>query len=200
MTYPPHNPSNLSVVEQKELLVGLLSQEPKRVFPLSLAQQRLWFLDQLHPGNPAYNVPFGLRLRGNLIPGALELGVRRLIQRHEILRTRFELEDGHPVQVVAADSVMEVPFCDLTGIPGDDRQREVYRIGMEEARLPFNLVNGPLLRFKLIHPAPDEHILFCVMHHIVCDGWSLEIFVRELAALYGQYSGGEPASFAELPI
>src|SRR5271170_667595 len=108
MTYPPYNPSNLSVVEQKELLVGLLSEKPKRVFPLSMAQQRLWFLDQLHPGNPAYNVPFGLRLRGHLIPDALELSVRRLVQRHEILRTSFEIEAGYPVQVVASDSSIEI--------------------------------------------------------------------------------------------
>jgi len=200
MTYSPDNPSNLSVGEQKELLVGLLSQRPKRVFPLSLAQQRLWFLDQLHPGNPAYNVPFCLRLKGNLIPDALELSVRRLIQRHEILRTRFEIEAGHPVQVVAPESVIEIPFIDLAGMPISDRPWEAHRVGMGEARLPFNLATGPLLRFKLIRLAADEHLLVCVMHHIVCDGWSLEIFVRELAALYDQYSGGQRASLTDLPI
>jgi thioesterase domain-containing protein len=201
MTYLPDNPSNLSAVEQKELLFGLLSlKQPKRVFPLSLAQQRLWFLDQLHPRNPAYNVPLGLRLRGNLIPGALELSVRRLIQRHEILRTSFEIEAGHPVQVVAADSAIEISFLDLTGISGRDRDGEAHRIGLEDAQLPFNLATGPLLRFKLIRLAADEHILVCVMHHIVCDGWSLEIFIRELAALYDQYSGGRRASLADLPI
>src|SRR5271156_7048552 len=136
MTYSPDNPSDLSVVEQKELLVGLLSQVPNRVFPLSLAQRRLWFLDQLRPGNPACNVPFGLRLRGYLIPGALELSVRRLIQRHEILRTRFETESGHPVQAVAAESVIKIPFIDLVGMLTSDRHSEAHTIGMEEARLP----------------------------------------------------------------
>src|SRR5271163_4728962 len=124
MTDQTHNPPDLSMAEQRELLVGLLTQEAKRVFPLSLAQQRLWFLDQLHPGNPACNVPFGLRLRGYLIPGALELSVRRLIQRHEILRTRFETESGHPVQAVAEESVIKIPFIDLVGMLTSDRHWE----------------------------------------------------------------------------
>src|SRR5277367_3865028 len=115
------NLSNLSAVEQKELLVGLLSQKPERVFPLSLAQQRLWFLDRLYPGNPAYNVPFGLRLQGNLNPGALESSVRELIRRHEILRTTFDTRAGQPVQVVAADSLIEIPLVDLTVMPASER-------------------------------------------------------------------------------
>jgi len=199
MTDLPDNPFNLSAVRQKELLVDLLSRKPKRIFPLSLAQQRLWFLDQLYPGNPAYNVPFGLRLRGNLNPDALELSVRELIQRHEILRTIFETDAGHPVQVVA-DSVIEIPRLDLTGIANGDRQSEAYRIGMAEARVSFNLATGPLLRVKLLRLAADEHLLLCVMHHIVCDSWSLDIFVRELAALYDQHSGEPHASLADLPI
>jgi thioesterase domain-containing protein/acyl carrier protein len=196
----PDVPSNLVALEQKELLVSLLSQEPKRVFPLSWAQQRLWFLDQLHPGNPAHNVPFGLRLHGKLDQGALELSVQKLIQRHEILRTRFETDAGRPVQIVAADSGVEIPLLDLTGITSGDRQSEAHRIGMAEARVSFNLATGPLLRLKLIRLAADEHLLVCVMHHIVCDSWSLEIFVRELAALYGQHSGGQRASLADLLI
>jgi thioesterase domain-containing protein/acyl carrier protein len=194
------NLSNLSTIEQKELLVGLLSQRPKRIFPLSLAQQRLWFLDRLYPENPAYNVPIGLHLRGNLSRSALESSVEALIQRHETLRTNFETNAGRPVQVVSADSTIEISFVDLAGIPSSDRQLEVHRLGIEEARLPFNLVTGPLLRLKLIRLGAEEHLLLCVMHHIVCDGWSLEIFVRELAALYVQYSGGPDASLADLPI
>jgi thioesterase domain-containing protein/acyl carrier protein len=196
----PDNPSNLSVLEQKELLVSLLGQSPNRVFPVSLAQQRLWFLDRLYPGDPAYNVAFGLRLEGSLNPGALELSVRELIQRHEILRTRFETEAGYPVQVVGTDSVVEIPLLDLTGIPSADRESEARRIGMTEARVRFNLATGPLLRLKLIRLAAAEHLLLCVMHHIVCDRWSLDIFVRELATLYGQYSGGQRASLPDLLI
>src|ERR1700733_3750990 len=122
MTDVPDHLTNLSAAEQKELLVDLLSQRPKRVFPLSLAQQRLWFLDRLHPGNPVYNVPFGLRLRGNLNRRALELGVRGLIQRHEILRTNFETDADRPVQVAVADFAIEIPFVDLAGMSSSDRQ------------------------------------------------------------------------------
>jgi acyl carrier protein len=200
MTNMANNLADLSDVQQKQLLVGLLSQRSTRVFPLSLAQQRLWFLDQLYPGNPAYNVPLGLRLRGNLNRHALELSVSELIQRHEILRTRFESDAGRPIQVVSADSAITLAFVDLIGSPGNDRQWQLHKIGIEEARRSFNLATGPLLRLKLIRLAAEEHILLCVMHHIVCDGWSLEIFVRELAALYAQHCAGPYASLDDLPI
>ena len=170
------------------------------MFPLSLAQQRLWFLDQLNPGNPAYNVPFALHLRGNLNPAALRLGVRELVQRHEILRTRFATEAGHPVQVVTANPPIEMPLIDLTAIPDSDRHAEAHRVLTEETGISFNLAAGPLLRLKLIRLAAEEHLLLCVMHHIVCDGWSLGIFTRELSALYDQYSGGQRASLTGLPI
>jgi thioesterase domain-containing protein/acyl carrier protein len=196
----PDYVSNLPTVEQQELLIGLLSQKSERVFPLSLAQQRLWFLDRLYPGNPGYNVPFGLRLQGNLSPDALNSSIQELIQRHEILRTTFEIEAGHPVQVVAAESPIDVPLLDLTAMSASERQLEANRIGIGEARLPFNLATGPLLRLKLIRLAAEEHLLVCVMHHIVCDGWSLEIFIRDLAALYHQHSGGPGASLADLQI
>ncbi len=191
--------SNLSAVDQKQLLVSLLDRGPKRVFPLSLAQQRLWFLDQLVPGNPAYNVPFGLRLHGNLNLDALELSFWELIRRHEILCARFETNAGRPVQLVE-DSVIEMPVIDLTGKGRARRREEAYKIAVEEARTPFILAAGPLLRLKLIRLAKDEHLLICVAHHIICDGWSLEILIRDLAALYDQHSGGVPASLAYLPI
>jgi thioesterase domain-containing protein len=200
MTDVPDNPAHLSIVEQKEVLVGLISQKSKQVFPLSLAQQRLWFLDQLYPGNPACNVSFGLRLQGNLNRSALDTSVREMIRRHEILRTTFETNAGHPVQIVAADSVIEIPLLDLTEIVSSDCASEAYRVAMEEARVPFNLATGPLLRLKLIRLGPDKYVLVCVMHHIVCDGWSLEIFVRELAALYDQHSDGRRSPLADLPI
>jgi thioesterase domain-containing protein/acyl carrier protein len=200
MTDVQDNLSGLSTVAQKELLFSLLSQESSRVSPLSLAQQRLWFVDQLYRGNPVHNVPFGLRLRGNLVPSALELSIQLLVQRHEILRTIFKTEAGNPVQIVAADVVIDVPFLDLRNIPGSDRDREAYRIAIEESRLPFNLATGPLLRLKLIRLEADEYLLLCVIHHIITDGWSLEIFVRDLAVLYDQCSMGETKSLADLPI
>jgi thioesterase domain-containing protein/acyl carrier protein len=192
------DPSNLSTLEQKELLLSLLNE--RRRFPLSLAQQRIWLLNQIHPGNPAYNVTFGLRLHGDLDREALTSAARELMQRHEILRTRFETNAGYPLQIVTADSAIEIPVIDLTGVSVTDRPWEAHRIGIEEAQFPFDLATCPLLRMKLIRLDTDEHLLLCVMHHIVCDGWSLEIFVRELAALYHQHSGGPSASLADLPI
>jgi len=200
MTQIPDNLSNLSHTERKELLVGLLSKARRRVFPLSLAQQRLWFLDRLYPGNPAYNVSLGLHLRGNLNSSALQLSARELIKRHEILRTKFTTEEGQPVQVVEATSELDFTIVDLAGIPSGERLSELQRIGWEGARFAFNLATGPLIRLKLIRLDTDEHLLLCVMHHIVCDGWSLEIFVRELAALYDEYSGGPHSSLVDLPI
>jgi len=200
MTDVLDNLSNVSAVKQKELLIGLLGKTQQRVFPLSLAQQRLWFLDQLYPGNSAYNVHFGLRLQGNLNTDALKLSARKLIQRHEILRTTFRRDTDQPVQVVTADSLTEIPLLDLTGMPANERELEAHRTAMEEARFSFNLATGPLLRFKLVRLAAEEHILLCVMHHIVCDGWSLEVFVRELAVLYDQSSGGPEVSLPDLSI
>jgi thioesterase domain-containing protein/acyl carrier protein len=194
------NCSNLSTSEQKALLVSLLSEKPLRMFPLSLAQQRLWFLDQLYPGNSAYNVPFGYRLQGELDRDALELSIVDLIQRHEILRTTFAPNAGYPLQIVTVDPIIDIPFLDLIGMSANERQSVVYRVGMEEARLPFNLETGPLLRLKLIRLDQEEHLLLCVMHHIICDGWSLEIFVRELGALYEQHTGGPKAFLPDLPV
>jgi len=200
MSEAPNQIPDLSLKEQKELLAELLSRKSSQLFPLSLAQQRLWFLDQLEPGNPAYNVPFGLRLRGKLDLDALRSSVQKIVRRHEILRTTFRLEGANPVQVVAADSVIEIPVVDLTAMPGGNRESGAHQIATAEARIPFDLVAGPLLRLKLIRLSAEEHILVCVMHHIVCDGWSLGIFTRELAALYDHHGSGQSSSLASLPI
>jgi thioesterase domain-containing protein len=200
MSDAPDQTHNLSPKEQKELLAELFILKSSNLYPLSLAQQRLWFLDQLEPGNPAYNVPFGLRLRGKLNLDALRLSVQEIVRRHEILRTTFRLEGPSPVQIVAADSVIEIPVVDLTAMPGVNRESGAHQIATAEARIPFDLAAGPLLRLKLIRLSAEEHVLVCVMHHIVCDGWSLGIFTRELAALYDHHGSGQPSSLASVPI
>jgi thioesterase domain-containing protein len=200
MSDAPNQTVDLSPKEQKELLAELLSRRSSQLFPLSLAQQRLWFLDQLEPGNPAYNVPFGLRLRGKLNLDALRSSVQEIVRRHEILRTTFRLEGANPVQVVAEDSVIEIPVVDLTAMPGGNRESGAHQIATAEAKIPFDLVAGPLLRLKLICLSAEEHILVCAMHHIVCDGWSLGIFTRELATLYDHHGSGQSSSLASLPI
>ncbi len=178
--------------------------------PLSFAQERLWFLDQLEPGNPAYNIARAVRLSGMLKPGALEQSLLEIQRRHETLRTRFVAVHGQAVQVLApapslrgAEMPIEdlaLPVIDLRSLPEDERESEAQRLANKEARQPFDLAQGPLLRTTLLWLAEDEYILLLTMHHIVSDGWSMDVLFRELFALYQAFSAGEPSSLPELPI
>src|SRR6516164_2199395 len=143
------NPANLSSAKEKKLIFGLLRQKSTRVFPLSLGQQRLWYLDQLHPGIPAYNVAFGMRLRGNLNRPAIEASVQEITKRHDILRSTFKIQADNLVQIVAADSQIKIPALDLRHIADSNREAEAYRIGLAEAQISFDLEAGPVLRLKL---------------------------------------------------
>ncbi len=165
-------------------------------YPLSFAQERLWVLDRFEPGNPAYNMPAAVRLRGGLDVSALERGLAALVDRHESLRTVFATRDGQAVQVVTEPGPLPLPVTDLTVLPAPERQGEAERIASEEALRPFDLARGPLLRSRLIRTGTDEHILLLNLHHIVSDGWSLDVLVRELAALYAAPSSTLP----ELPV
>ncbi|HVR95588.1 MAG TPA: amino acid adenylation domain-containing protein, partial [Thermoanaerobaculia bacterium] len=150
--------------------------------PLSFAQQRLWFLDQLEPGSPAYNIPFAVRLTGDLAPALLERVFAEVVRRHESLRTTFSSREGRPVQVIASEVRPELPVVDLSRLP---RLLEMaFELAVEEARRPFDLQRGPLLRLSLIRLAEREHLLLVTMHHIVSDGWSLGVLLREIAALH----------------
>ncbi|HVR97061.1 MAG TPA: amino acid adenylation domain-containing protein, partial [Thermoanaerobaculia bacterium] len=146
--------------------------------PLSFAQQRLWFLDQLEPGSPAYNLPLAVRLTGELPAGLLERIFAEVVRRHEPLRTTFASRDGRAVQVIAPPRV-ELPVLDLSLVS----ESEALRLAREEAQRPFNLQSGPLLRLALIRLSGREHILLLTMHHIVSDGWSMGVLLREIAAL-----------------
>ncbi|HEX8351419.1 MAG TPA: amino acid adenylation domain-containing protein, partial [Pyrinomonadaceae bacterium] len=170
--------------------------------PLSFAQQRLWFLDQLEPGASAYNVPLAVRLTGQLDAGALARSLSEIVSRHESLRTTFDVAaDGQPVQVIADARVTEVPLEDLRGLPEAVREDEARRLARAEAERPFDLTRGPLLRARLLRLSDEEHVLLVTMHHIVSDGWSMGVLVREVAALYGAYAAGAVESpLAELPI
>jgi amino acid adenylation domain-containing protein len=156
------------------------------VFPMSFAQQRLWILEELEPGSPAYNVPVARRLLGRLDLRALSAALARLITRHEILRTTFGTQDGMPVQVVhgAPRSPAPMPCTDLSGLPPAAREAEVMRRATEEAVRPFDLRRGPLLRASLLRLADDDHVFLLTLHHIITDGWSKGVLNRELAAFY----------------
>nr|QEO74667.1 condensation domain-containing protein [uncultured bacterium] len=170
------------------------------VFPTSFAQQRLWFLNQLEPDSPAYNIAYAIGLRGRLEAGALERSLRELVERHETLRTTFATVEGRPVQVVAPEPEVALPVVDLRGRPAGEREEESRLLAADEARRVFDLARGPLLRAKLLRLSEEEHILLLTMHHIVSDGWSMGVFVRELAALYEAVRDGRSSLLAELPL
>ena len=168
--------------------------------PLSFAQQRLWFLDQIEPGNPAYNMHVALRLTGRLREEALEQSLNEILRRHEALRTTFRTVGGQPVQVISPLQPLRLPVVDLTRLPASDRQAEALRLAAEEADRPFHLVHGPLFRVTLLRLDAEEHVLLLTMHHIVSDGWSTGVLYRELETLYAAFSAGRPSPLPELPI
>ena len=168
--------------------------------PLSFAQQRLWFLEQLTPGTAAYHLPAARRIRGELSVPALEAALRALDRRHGALRTRFFLEAGEPVQAVADANPRPLPVVDLTALGTDRRGREEQALLRALARRPFDLRNGPPWRSALLRSAGDDHLLQVVLHHLVGDGWSFEIFFRELVELYRGLSTGRAPRLAELPL
>ncbi len=166
--------------------------------PLSFAQQRLWLVDRIEPGSPAYNMHFPLRLRGALDAAALRASLDALVARHETLRTTFAEHDGLPVQVVHPPAPAALRIIDLQDVP--EAEREAERLAAEEALRPFDLARGPLLRCTLLRLADDDHVLCLTMHHVVSDGWSMQVLVREVSAVYAAYSRGEEAPLAELPV
>lgn len=168
--------------------------------PLSFAQQRLWFIDQLDPGNPVYNFPVAVRLKGSLNLLALEQSLNEIVRRHEALRTTFSMVDGQPSQVIASRLIIDLPVVDLREIPEALREAEVQRLVVEEARRPFDLARGPLLRASVLQLSEDEQVGLLTMHHIVSDGWSTGILIREMATLYQTYSSGSPSPLPELPV
>ncbi|MEO8382951.1 MAG: amino acid adenylation domain-containing protein, partial [Acidobacteriota bacterium] len=173
-----------------------------RPLPLSLAQQRLWFLAQFdEAASAAYHMPAALRLLGNLDVAALRATLDRVVARHESLRTHFVAIDGVPFQRIASDGCsFELCREDLSSLPADEREAAVTRLTAEEARGPFDLSAGPLIRGRLLTLADDEHVLLITQHHIVSDGWSLGILVREVAALYAAFRRGEHDPLPPLAI
>jgi amino acid adenylation domain-containing protein len=154
--------------------------------PLSFAQERLWFLDQLAPESPLYNIPAALRLHGPLSVPAFERSLSEVVRRHEVLRTVFQMADGRPVQSVLEQGFGPLPVVDLGTLPLAEREAELRRLARSEALKPFDLARGPLLRATVVRLGTGEHAALVTMHHIVSDGWSLNVFVRELSALYAE--------------
>lgn len=168
--------------------------------PLSFAQQRLWFLGQLDPNNSAYNLSMVLRLEGQLKTSALEESLNEIVQRHEVLRTRFVAEGGPPRQVIEPDASAHLVTIDLSGLPTGIRENEAQGLVTGEAQRPFSLSESRLLRLMLLKLENDRHWLLLVAHHIIADGWSVGIFTRELTQLYRAFSLGEDSPLSERTI
>ena len=168
--------------------------------PLSFSQQRLWFLDQLEPGDHSYNIPIAVRLDGPLSVSLLGRAVTEIVRRHQVLRSCFPAVDGRPLQVAIPVAEAIVPVVDLSGLPPAEREAEALRLAEQEARLPVNLAAGPVLRIRLLRLSSSRHVFLLMMHHIVSDGWSFEVFLRELGTLYSAFSQGRPSPLPELSI
>ena len=190
-------------IEGSKQLQGPFVQPTRKAgqpVPLSFAQQRLWFIDQLLPGSPLYNVPTAMRLRGALNIQCLRQSLDAVVQRHDVLRTTIGDINGDPFQMVARDCSVELVICDLTAQPESQREVEASNLVSEEAFRPFNLARDLMLRAMLIKLTEEEHILLLVMHHIASDGWSLSILRRELSHYYQGYLVGKVERLPELPI
>ncbi len=183
--------------------VALAVIRPRRASdprPLSFAQQRLWFLSQVRAGDTLYNCVSSWWLEGALDVSALVRALNEIVRRHEALRTTFPLAEGLPVQHVAPWRPFEVPLIDLSGLEEGEREAELRRVNSSEVGQPFDLAAGPLVRLKLLRVEPTRHILLFEVHHIVFDGWSVGVFLRELAALYEAFVGGNPSPLPDLPV
>ena len=211
------DPTGVPSLTDQELLLNLLLEEEgysscfdssipvvdqTKPLPLSFAQQRLWFLSQLEGNSAAYNIPAAVKLIGTLNVTALEQAIGTIIERHSILRTSFSILDGQPIQKIHALTTTNLLYViDWRSLPKVEQPEVmVQRLALEEAQRPFDLNQAPLLRVTLVILSQTEHILLLTMHHIISDGWSLGIFVRELSELYKAFIRGEPSPLAPLPI
>jgi amino acid adenylation domain-containing protein len=178
----------ISVVERSDAL------------PLSLAQQRFWFLDQWEPGNPAYHISLAIRLRGPLKVSALHGSLNTIIARHEALRTIFAVANGEPVQRIMPALSIELPLVDLAPLAEAERSAATRHWAVSDSRQPFDLAAGPLIRARLLRLSDQEHVLLLIIHHIASDGWSHGVLMRELTALYAAAVHEREAELPALPI
>jgi amino acid adenylation domain-containing protein/FkbM family methyltransferase len=187
--------------QSEDLQIPPITPVPRdKPLPLSFAQQRLWFLQQLDTASTVYNLPHAIRLSGSLNVTALRQTLDEIVRRHENLRTTFDMVDGQPIQVIKPAEPVDMPVTDLSHLPSDERESKVRQLATDEALTPFDLSTGPLLRVSLLRLSPDEHVALLTMHHIISDGWSFGVFIREIAALYGSFLNNQTMPLTDLPI
>ncbi|HEV2736623.1 MAG TPA: condensation domain-containing protein, partial [Longimicrobiaceae bacterium] len=192
----------LSGEEKRRRLAEILRRRAgeSRSYPASFAQQRLWFLDRLEPGSSAYNLTTAVRLEGELRVDVLERALAEVVRRHGSLRTTFSTLNGEPVQVVAPTGEPRIRVEDLAELEPEERRARAVALLAAEGSQPFGLARGPLFRVTLLRYAAEYHVLVVAMHHVVTDGWSMNVFFGELWTLYGAFLEGRPSPLPELPI
>jgi amino acid adenylation domain-containing protein len=168
--------------------------------PLSFAQERLWFLDQLERGSTAYNIPAAVRLIGPLNVVALEMALGEITHRHEVLRTTFQAIDGNPQQIIHPFVELRLPIVDISEMAEEARAEGTRMLAAEQARGSFDLARGPLLKLALVRVGQEDHVILLTIHHTICDGWSIGLLVKEVGALYDAFSTGKVSPLVELPI
>jgi len=154
----------------------------------------MWFIDQLGMGGSAYNVPMASLIEGPLDSEVMARCFREIVRRHESLRTRFVVVEGEPRQVIDDEIVAELEVVSCSLLPEEDREAQAGRLAQEDADRPFDLMRGPLVRAKLLRIAEERHVMLLTIHHIICDGWSLALLVREISELYAAFSAGQSRS------
>jgi amino acid adenylation domain-containing protein len=179
---------------------SLRRRTPDEPLVLSSAEQRLWFFDQLQPQHPFYNMPVAARIRGPLDEVALGRALQELVERHEALRTAYPARDGQPTRRIAEAFELPARLVDLQHRSAEERESELQRVLREESRRPFTLATGPLVRYILIRCAPQDHVVLLAMHHIVVDGWSVGVLLRELGLLYDAFRNGRPSPLTPLEL
>jgi non-ribosomal peptide synthetase component F len=172
----------------------------RKYFPLSFSQQRMWLLEQLEPGNPAYHLPITVRLTGKLNVACLEKVINEIVARHEILRTNIDVVDGRPVQIISAVNPLPLTLVDLSDLAPEEKSKQLQRLVEKAAKEPFDLRRDSLIRVSLLRLNQQEHMLLLNMHHIATDAWSINIFWREFAALYKAFIKGQASPLPPLPI
>jgi hypothetical protein len=199
------DPQSPSPEERRAALAALLRKKAAtpRSWPLSLAQQRVWYAQQLAPDTPFFNLAVAVRLDGALDPAVLARCLSEIVRRHEALRTVFSVEEDQPVQSIAAPRPLPLPLVDLSSVdPADPdrRERETRRLASAGVQAPIGLSAGLLVRATLVRLEASEHVLLLNLHHIAADGWSLGVLANELAALYPAFVESRPSPLPELPL
>ncbi|NEO23277.1 MULTISPECIES: non-ribosomal peptide synthetase [unclassified Moorena] len=175
-------------------------RENPQSIPLSFSEERMWILDRLEPGNPAYNRPTNIRLTGSLNVEALERAINEIVGRHEVFRTSFIAVDGQPIQAIASSLTVKLLIIELSHLPSNEREIEVERIAVEETQQRFDLSKLPLIQAKLLRLSEEENILLLTIHHIIFDGWSAGVLLKELAVNYEAFATGKSSPLPPLPI